>query len=74
MTRLARLKEQLDLAQTETRKAVDNENQAFAAWDAERIRVTGCKIIGFTVNSCATCGLDEGDIHLCPRQPKEGAA
>lgn len=71
MSRLDHFKLELDRAREATRKAMDNENEAYALWDAERIRITGCNIIGHTVEFCTTCGLDAINQHLCPHQPKK---
>lgn len=55
-------KTRAEAAQQEREHAFDNLREA-------KIAAIGCKVIGFTVDFCTTCGRDANDLESCPHWP-----
>jgi hypothetical protein len=54
--------------------AAEEARAAHEAYHALWVAFTGCKIAGFTIEFCTTCGREETDLATCPHRatPKGG--
>lgn len=58
-------------AKDRAERALQERDRAFYWLRDAEIAEQGCKISGFTINACSTCGRDESEAASCPHWPKE---
>jgi len=58
-------------ARARAESALQERERAFLQLRAAEIVEQGCKVSGFTINACETCGRDESEFETCPNWPKE---
>lgn len=65
------LRANYEKARARAESALQERERAFLQLREAEIVEQGCKVSGFTINACETCGRDESEFETCPHWPKE---
>lgn len=65
------LRKNYEQARDRAERALQERDRAFYWLRDAEIAEQGCKISGFTINACDTCGRDESEAADCPHRPTE---